>query len=108
MRKAILASFYHKCSTDENPDHQYCPLGADSWCDWRKAEANENLKNFQHSPVFSQEIIEILEPIYFDLTSEDLLSRCVGANTQNNNESYMLAYGILHLSTRLLEKKWSK
>ena len=87
MREAILASFYHECSTDENPDHKYCPAGADSWCEWRKADANKNLKNFNHPPAFSKEIKEILEAIYVELTSEDLLSRCVGANTQNNNES---------------------
>jgi len=29
-----------------------------------------------------------LEPIYTDLSSRELLERCKGGNTQNNNESY--------------------
>ena len=29
-----------------------------------------------------------LKKIYEDLSSDDLLSRCLGANTQNNNEYY--------------------
>jgi len=30
MRKAILATFYHKCSTNEKPQHMYRPPGANS------------------------------------------------------------------------------
>ncbi|EFN81035.1 hypothetical protein EAI_05560, partial [Harpegnathos saltator] len=29
-KKTIWATFYHKISTDENPQHNYCPIGADS------------------------------------------------------------------------------
>jgi len=29
-----------------------------------------------------------LQPIYEDLTTDELLERCLGANTQNNNESF--------------------
>ena len=31
MKKAILASLYHCYSTDEHPQHIYCPSGPDSW-----------------------------------------------------------------------------
>lgn len=39
MKNAILSSFFHKCSTDAEPQHDYCPAGNTSWCDYRKAEA---------------------------------------------------------------------
>jgi len=32
MRKAIMATFYHYTSTNEKPQHDGCPPGADSWC----------------------------------------------------------------------------
>lgn len=39
MKKGILSTYYHMCSTGKNSRHEYCPLGADSWCEWKKAEA---------------------------------------------------------------------
>ena len=86
MKNAILASLYHKCSTDAKPQHQYCPAGADSWCAYQKAVATK--QNYNHPPAFDQQIQDLLQPIYEELTDEKLLERCLGANTQNNNESY--------------------
>ncbi|KAL7290606.1 hypothetical protein TKK_0015368 [Trichogramma kaykai] len=31
MKRAILATYYHLISTDENSRHEYCPAGDDSW-----------------------------------------------------------------------------
>ena len=30
MQKAVMATFYHMSSTDENPQHQNCPVGTNS------------------------------------------------------------------------------
>lgn len=89
MRNEIWAAYYHKISTDEKPQHMYCPAGADSWCTYRKAEAagEDEVKKYKHVAPLDQEAQEILKPIYEDLTSNDLLERCLGNNTQNNNES---------------------
>ena len=84
----LLASFYHKWSTDAKPQHKYCPAGADSWCGYQKAVASDKLRNFKHPLAFDQEVEDLLKPIYEELTDEKLLQRCLGANTQNNNESY--------------------
>lgn len=67
--------------------HQYCPLGPDSWCKWRQAEANGTLETFTHDPPFDAKVLDCIKPIYKDLSSESLLERCLEANTQNNNES---------------------
>ncbi|KYN15554.1 hypothetical protein ALC57_12224 [Trachymyrmex cornetzi] len=88
MRNAIWATFYHKISTDSEPQHSHCPEGANSWCKYRVAEATGTLENFKHPPALNNEIQPLLHGIYEDLTSDDLLQRCLGANTQNNNESY--------------------
>jgi len=37
MKKAIMATFYHMISTDENPRHENCPTGSDNWCQWQQA-----------------------------------------------------------------------
>ena len=39
MERAIWAIFYHSVSTDDNPQHQYCPQGVDSWCKYLQAAA---------------------------------------------------------------------
>lgn len=79
---------YLKCSSDERPQHAYCPTGPDSWCNYQKAAATGRLNNFKHPPAFDKETQAILEPIYEEVTEDTLLQKCLGANTQNNNESF--------------------
>lgn len=88
MQNAIWATFNHKCSTDENPMHENCPPGMDSWCKWKRAEVEQKLDDYHHPPPLSSKVQEVLRPIYKELTSDDLIERCLGGHTQNNNESY--------------------
>ncbi|KOC62211.1 hypothetical protein WH47_03969, partial [Habropoda laboriosa] len=48
IKKAIWAIYCHKNSTDEKPEHTYCPLGENSWCKWRKTQVTGTLQNFKH------------------------------------------------------------
>ena len=89
MRKAIIATLDHYCSTDKSPRHENCPTGADSWCEWRKAEAANQLKTFKNPPrLIDEQIEKHIRPIYQDLSNDDLLTRCLGGHTQNANESF--------------------
>jgi len=88
MKKEIWAAFFHKISTDEEPQHSHCPAGADSWCRWRQHEATGTLAPFKHPPPLDDDVQEVLRPIYEELTTNELLERCLGNNTQNNNESF--------------------
>lgn len=88
MKDSIMATFYHKISTDKNPQHQYCPKGSDSWCSWARAKAEKKLKAYRHNPPLDIDVQKAILPIYEDLTSDDLLARCVGGFTQNNNECF--------------------
>ncbi|XP_011064116.1 PREDICTED: uncharacterized protein LOC105151863 [Acromyrmex echinatior] len=38
--------------------------------------------------VFQDEVFKAVKPIYEELSSDDLLSRCLGGYIQNNNESF--------------------
>lgn len=88
MKTAIWATYYHYSSTDKNPQHQNCPSGEDSWCEWQKAAAANELQSFKHSyTALPSDVLEAMKPIYEDLSSNALLQRCVGGFTQNNNES---------------------
>lgn len=82
------ATFDHKKSTDENPHHARCPEGPTSWCAWRRAEAEGTLDTFTHDkPPLNDTVVNVIRPIYEELTSDNLLTRCLGSFTQNNNES---------------------
>ena len=86
MQNAALAALYHYSSTDDNPQNLYCPEGSESWCKWQKAQAMN--QSYEHPPAFNKETFDMMLPVYEDLTSESLLQRCLGSNTQNNNESF--------------------
>ena len=88
MKKAIWATYYHYASTDTEPQHQNCPTGEDSWCEWQKAAASNRLVTFKHSySALPTDVLEGIKPIYEDLSKDALLERCIGGFTQNNNES---------------------
>lgn len=81
MKNAIWAGFYHRISTDKNPQHQYCDK---SWCKYLQSP-----DNFKHTtPPLSDLVQDYVKPVFEDLTKDDLLNRCLGKNTQNNNESF--------------------
>lgn len=88
MKNAVWATFYHKCSTDKNPQHKYCPAGSTSWCSWRRAKAEGTLNDYTHDAPLTDKVQEIIKPIYENLSNDELLERCLGGNTQNNNESF--------------------
>ena len=66
----------------------YCPPGSSSWCKWQKAAAEGTLDDFVHgNPPLNDKVLEAIKPIYESLSDENLLHRCLGSETQNNNES---------------------
>ncbi|XP_071582214.1 uncharacterized protein [Temnothorax nylanderi] len=88
MKKAIMASFLHMISTDQKPQHHWCPPGSDSWCSWQQAKATNTLNSYHYKPALHPDVAKVIEPIFRDLSSDNLLQRCVGGYTQNSNESF--------------------
>lgn len=89
MYQAIWATFYHYSSTTENPQHQLCPEGADSWCEWQRAKGSDLLTNYKQTyKALPDNVLSAIKPIYKDLSQTSLLTRCLGGYTQNANESF--------------------
>ncbi|XP_011882520.1 PREDICTED: uncharacterized protein LOC105570149 [Vollenhovia emeryi] len=108
MKKAVWATFYHKCSTDEEPRHEYCQPGQKTWCKWCIAEAEGRIASFHHEPALSETVQEVVHLIYEALSTDDLLQRCTGGNTQNDNECFnscvwKLAPKHLHCGVKTIE-----
>ncbi|GFT97194.1 uncharacterized protein TNCV_3858491 [Trichonephila clavipes] len=85
MRQGIWAIFLHKISTDENPQHGFCPSGPDTWCRYKKAQLENKVYHHKHKlPVA---VVKAIRPIFRDLSDPELLKKCLHGNTQNPNES---------------------
>ncbi|XP_075722123.1 uncharacterized protein LOC142765273 [Rhipicephalus microplus] len=87
MRRAVMASYHHVTSTDEEPHHDLCPEGADSWCR-HNASKITGVPPPKHSYKLPRYVADALLPIYERLSQASLLQRCLGAKTQNASESF--------------------
>ena len=90
MHDAVWASFYHASSTDEKPQHDRCPVGADSWCFYQKALATGQKPGPHRVEVhtaLSPEVASHVKEVYTRLSDKSLLERCLLGKTQNPNES---------------------
>ena len=81
MVNAVLAAFYHVANTDENPIHTLCPVGEDSWCSWQKGP-----EDYKHKHGLPGAVVELLEPLFEELSNADLLAKCLHGKTQNPNK----------------------
>lgn len=89
MKKAIWATLYHKISTNSKPQHHFCPEGSNSWCGWQLHKAvSGNKSRYNHDPAMPMEVFKAIKPVYEELSSDELLTRCLGGFTQNSNESF--------------------
>ncbi|KAK3891171.1 hypothetical protein Pcinc_004960 [Petrolisthes cinctipes] len=87
MRRAVWASFLHS-SGNRDSSHMFCPKGKESWCWWRVAQAER--KTVQKTPLLSGipfEKMNVIQSLYADLASPELLQKCLKGRTQNVNES---------------------
>lgn len=66
MQNAIWAILYHDASSDKKPQHQYCPVGPQSWCGWQRDVAI-GTKKYKHDDVLPQAIVEVVKPVMYCL-----------------------------------------
>ncbi|RUS69872.1 hypothetical protein EGW08_022368 [Elysia chlorotica] len=89
MSKAIWASFFHSISTTDQPQHDNCPTGADSWCFYQRALTKQPFEPSVHeqSTFLNSDVAPHVRKVYERLTDPELLGRCLLGKTQNTNES---------------------
>lgn len=83
MKEAVWASYYHSISTNEDPQHYYCPDGPESWCKW-----NRDPDNHDHQDPIPDAVAQAIKPVYEKLADEQLLEKCLHGKTQNANECF--------------------
>ena len=88
MKKATGAILYH-CTDFQDAEfrHQLCPRTEETWCKWQydKLKGTSKYKNSISIPKW---IYDIVKPIFTQLSSDELLSKCLHGETQNTNESF--------------------
>ena len=87
MTTACWAVYYHYISTDEDPQHNFCPDGEDSWCKYQQALATGQDPPSTHT-LIPADYREAVGKVFEDLCHESLLSRCLLGATQNRNEAF--------------------
>lgn len=91
MQQAVMATLYHRMSTDDQPMHQFCPDGLSSWCRY-KQESAQNLpdgsRTYKHKCVLKPQYGKQLIPVYKRLSDKKLLERCIDMKTTNSNECF--------------------
>ena len=87
MKKAIGAVLWHCTEFEEEPvRHRFCPTDANTWCKWQHDRINGGNK-YRRKPGIPKWIHDIIRPIFQDLSSDELLSKCLHGRTQNSNEA---------------------
>lgn len=86
MRKDVWATFFHRLSTDEKPNHHMCPKGVDSWCKFERAKVTK--ESYTHKNSLPEAVMNEIKPIFQDLSKEELLEKCLHGQTQNVNECF--------------------
>ncbi|GFU19446.1 uncharacterized protein TNCV_4371271 [Trichonephila clavipes] len=73
MQQAIWAIFLHKLSTDEKPQHGFCPSDSDTWCKFKKAELLG--ETYHHKNSLPVDVVEAMRPVFRDLANPELLKK---------------------------------
>lgn len=87
MQSAVIAAFFHCCSSCQTPMHGQCPAGTDSWCSYQRAKATGR-QYTEKSAGLPAKLINIVKPVYMKLCDKNLLQKCLHGKTQNANESF--------------------
>ena len=88
MSRATHAILKHYSSTLENPNHEDCPAGKNSWCSYNRDVASGT--NY-HQPIKNSlppAVVAEIQPLFDRLGSKEFLANCEDGKTQNVNESY--------------------
>ncbi|GFX72626.1 uncharacterized protein TNCV_4062221 [Trichonephila clavipes] len=87
MQRAVIAAFYHCCSSKSNPMHGQCPLGSKSWCAYQRAQS-AGKGFYDKNAGLPKSIINKIKPTYLHLCDQNLLRKYLHGKTQNANEAF--------------------
>ena len=87
MSKATHAILKHCSSTPENPRHEDCPSGNESWCSYNRDLATGQTTHCPIQDPLPQAVVNAIQPTFDRLGDKHFLSGCEKCLNQINNES---------------------
>ena len=107
MQSAVMAIWHHFKSTDENPDHDLCPPGEESWCGFQRDISKGTADYVYNSPI-PEAVADTIYPTFEALRDKSLLSQCLHGGPPNQNEAtngliWQRATKEMHASTPTVE-----
>ena len=88
MKKGIGVVLWH-CSDIQDLEvrHQFCPKSNHSWCKYQ-SDKKTGMSIYKPSTSLPVAIKREIQTVFQDLSSDELLSRCLEDTTQNPNEAF--------------------
>ncbi|GFW14956.1 uncharacterized protein TNCV_4659171 [Trichonephila clavipes] len=72
MQSAVIAAFFHCCSSNQNPMHGQYPTGKDSWCKYKQALYDGKVYVDKTAGI-PNSVIKVIKPTYLALCDIELL-----------------------------------
>ncbi|GBM72981.1 hypothetical protein AVEN_262820-1 [Araneus ventricosus] len=72
MQSAVIAAFFHCCSSHRNLMHGHCPDGKDSWCRYKRALSDKK-QYLEKSPGLNNSVMKVIKATYLQLRVKNLL-----------------------------------
>ena len=82
-----MAIWHHTRSTDDNPHHDLCPAGENSWCGYQ-VDLAKNTSTYSHQHTLPEAVSDCMLPTFQDLSKTELLSSYLHGGMQNQNEAF--------------------
>lgn len=86
MSRATHAILKHYSSTPEKPRHEDWPMGKDSWCSYNRDAATGEKTHVPIKNPLPECVVNLMQPIFDRLGSEEFLVGCERCLDQNRNE----------------------
>ena len=88
MEHACWVVFYHSYSHDGEPQHEYCPVGPDTWCPYIRAIYESRDLSHAKPPRILADLAPFVKVCWDKLCNRELLKHCKLGEIQNKNESF--------------------
>ena len=76
----LLSSLFHCAFTDKQPLHTYRPVGENSWCGYKRDQANK-ISTYKHGKGLPLSDIVEHKPVYAHCSNDNRLQKCLDAKT---------------------------
>ena len=88
MPRTTHAILKHYSSTLENPNHEDCPPGKNSWFSYNRDAASGTKYHQTIKDLLPTAVVAEIQSLFDHLGTKEFLTNCEDGKTQNVNESY--------------------